>query len=1838
MAKQFNLTANLQIKGPIGADAVIRSLNSKFKNVSATIDLKLGSTAKDIKRIEADFRRFNTTLAQTTDVATRATTALSGLASSLSTAKFSQVSSQINTAGASITGLGTSFRKTTKDIDAATFSAAKFGKDSALALKRFAAFTIPTTFFFGITAGFAAGLKSAIAFEREMVRVAQTVKQPLGAISGLQSTITKLSTDLGVSSAKLADISLILAQAGLSAKETQTVLSSLAKTELSASFENLTETTDGVIAAMRQFKIEASGVEDLLNSINEVSARYAVEASDIVTAIQKTGGAFKAAGGNVNELIALFSSIRETTRESGDTIATGIRTIAGRLQRTETVTALAELGVELRDASGEFVGIFEAFQRIGVVLSQKSTTSEVFAGIVEQIGGLRQLSRVIPAITEYAKAQEILNVANEKNNSLNQAAARAQESLAIQLDRLRESFVALFREITDNQFFKIVSRGFVDATIGATKLISALEPLIPVIGALGIVKLGQGLGSVSQFFKGFAGFFGGEQELTSEEKLNVILREREKIQAKISKEKERSADRERRLVERARKDEIAASREKIRLEKESERKKQNAIRLERQTQQEARKVLLDEQKLSNERQRGTTAPKGGATSGVLVNKNTSALVALTTAVQQLTKNIASVAAEGKIAAAKSAAQRANVSSTNANSVGVAGSLDPLAGLTGEARRREFARLQGKAASSRLGPPRQIPTAATLSQIRKDEFARQQISAAGTPVIVPRPIDIAGLDAPDLLTDEILKGRIPRPTRPIPSGNVLPRTTGKSVPLGGISPRPSAQRRRELRNQVKRDQQQAFDRVLQDAGIFDKQQSSRAPSLSSLDTKGLGFSLAGAAKTSTADLNAQAEIEAKKRLTNARIKQGVGLAAAFTVPSIIDALSDREGSIAAAQNLRVDTGSALASAQRQGFAGAVGTGISTGVGVGLFAGGPIGAVAGGVAFFSDLIASTERLEKEVIQGRLSNALNAVSDTLKDFENDLASTNDVLNSFRDLGQASVVALRSTREGQSTFFGTASSAVSDLANRLPFPIDPTTLAARQFGNTFEGLGFTESIIPAIQGIFGGTQFEDLKRNRRQENDFAIQQANAAAAETITIQLGNLIKRAAQRGVTAQEIGNDELIKGLLSKENLLSLATTDRAGRRFIAEGREEAAIARGRVIADEAIKKRGELETRLVGIHDRQIQILEVSARALNAFNDRVEELNNKFSSLDNSISNIQGSFDSISSLFSSSGIGRVSVNTNIRSRDGLDAASSFLGGGARRRLEQIQGNFGVLSEITERLIGLGRGRIGPEATIDTLNFGTDKAPIFLKDFLKELSDVDQARIKSALGAEGAVGDALKKIIDDIRSDAGAGVRNRLEGLNASEIQGFTDALKKSVDTLNVYTSQLEAINNLLDRNKEIQIKVAEINASIIENRNQLEAARRGVGIERVRRPEDVLGVRNARLGAFAGFNSEQIGNAAQINILRIRALQNNIRDIQDGTLPVGPGGAASRIASINSEISVLKRGLVDATNALNVLATDTAELSLKEQELARVVGDRQARENFNRNFAGAGPLDQLKQALGVRTLVGAAQRGSFLNAQEARQGLAAASGLGGAFRINGESLDTIIPRLLKASGLNFFNADVTNEEVKLEGERKALQEKQISALNELSGLNNIQILLLEEQNNQTFALISSIKELVSVLDKNNPDVRRASGGIIPGSGNSDSVHALLTPGEYVLRKDVVRRVGLGALNRLNGIQRFANGGQVLPGATTNNLVMPNINTQQMLTAVNQFSNSVNILSQSLNNFIPEITFTGHHTVDVRILGAEVLTTIQPAIQELINNQITGSIRKLILDRFPESGPV
>ena len=456
MAERFNLTAQIQLQAPTNVNQVANQIKKQLSNVGK-VDVQVQADTRALRSANDQLNKFNR-----------------------------------------------SARDSTKSVS-------ELNRTIAESARRFSVITVATGTLLGLVNAFKNSVKGAIEFEREIVKIQQVTGKTANQLKGLTDEVTKLSTSLGASSADLLNVSRILLQTGLSAEKTRKALDVLARTSLGATFDSIQDTTEGAIALLRQFGgvarktgTEIQFLEKSLDAINSVSKSFAVESGDLVTAIRRVGGVFASAGGSVNELIALFTSVRATTRESAETIATGLRTIFTRIQRAETVSQLKELGIELQDAQGNFVGAFEAFKRLSAGLSSLDPRSFRFSEIVEQLGGFRQIGKVIPLIQQFTTAQQALNVAQNASGSVAKDAQTAQQSLAVQIQKTKEQFDALIRSFADSTTFRSVIDGALKLAQALIRIGDALGPVLPLLANLFALKVGAGLGKGLAAFAGFS--------------------------------------------------------------------------------------------------------------------------------------------------------------------------------------------------------------------------------------------------------------------------------------------------------------------------------------------------------------------------------------------------------------------------------------------------------------------------------------------------------------------------------------------------------------------------------------------------------------------------------------------------------------------------------------------------------------------------------------------------------------------------------------------------------------------------------------------------------------------------------------------------------------------------------------------------------------------------------------------------------------------------------------------------------------------------------------------------------------------------------------------------------------------------------------------------------------------------------------------------------------------------------------------------------------------------------------------------------------------------------------
>jgi len=86
--------------------------------------------------------------------------------------------------------------------------------------------------------------------------------------------------------------------------------------------------------------------------------------------------------------------------------STDIRDITARMQRPRTLRVFKAIGIDLTDHNGKFIGLYEALQKISLALESIDSDDPIMAYIVESLGGMRQMCKIMSLIERATNADD----------------------------------------------------------------------------------------------------------------------------------------------------------------------------------------------------------------------------------------------------------------------------------------------------------------------------------------------------------------------------------------------------------------------------------------------------------------------------------------------------------------------------------------------------------------------------------------------------------------------------------------------------------------------------------------------------------------------------------------------------------------------------------------------------------------------------------------------------------------------------------------------------------------------------------------------------------------------------------------------------------------------------------------------------------------------------------------------------------------------------------------------------------------------------------------------------------------------------------------------------------------------------------------------------------------------------------------------------------------------------------------------------------------------------------------------------------------------------------------
>jgi TP901 family phage tail tape measure protein len=225
---------------------------------------------------------------------------------------------------------------------------------------------------------------------------------------------------------------------------------------------NVNDASNFLTAAINGFNLAANDATRIIDRFAALGAGAAASAQEIAVALSKVAPAAASAGVGIDNLMAFVTKAIETTREAPENIGTAFKTIFARMRQLTDIgktledgmdvnnveKALRNIGVELRDASGEFRDLDKVLIDVGY--KWDSITRSQQAYIATTLAGTRQQTRLIALFENFDRTLELIDVSQRSAGAAAIQHAEFMQGLEAATTNLKTSFQAFITSISNS--------------------------------------------------------------------------------------------------------------------------------------------------------------------------------------------------------------------------------------------------------------------------------------------------------------------------------------------------------------------------------------------------------------------------------------------------------------------------------------------------------------------------------------------------------------------------------------------------------------------------------------------------------------------------------------------------------------------------------------------------------------------------------------------------------------------------------------------------------------------------------------------------------------------------------------------------------------------------------------------------------------------------------------------------------------------------------------------------------------------------------------------------------------------------------------------------------------------------------------------------------------------------------------------------------------------------------------------------------------------------------------------------------------------------------------------
>lgn len=342
------------------------------------------------------------------------------------------------------------FKNLTQPLGRVSGLATEFEKSIAASNARVLAFGASVGIINGVQNAFSELVKTGVDVQKTLADIAAISGKSGQELSKFGDELFNTAKNTSQSFKTAAQAALEFSRQGLSTEETlKRTNDALTLTRFTTL--NAAEAVDVLTAAANSFSETGITTAQIINKLIAVDTKFAVSAEDLANGLARAGSIAQEVGVNFDELNAAITIAQERTARGGAVIGNALKTIFTRLRSDETVQALRDIGVESLNAQGGLKGAIPILQEVATKIQNLGGGERV--QVLEAVASkynINILSALLDDLNNAnSKFSEAVNVSSAASNQAYERQVELNKTLAAQINNTTVSVTQLFNKLAE---------------------------------------------------------------------------------------------------------------------------------------------------------------------------------------------------------------------------------------------------------------------------------------------------------------------------------------------------------------------------------------------------------------------------------------------------------------------------------------------------------------------------------------------------------------------------------------------------------------------------------------------------------------------------------------------------------------------------------------------------------------------------------------------------------------------------------------------------------------------------------------------------------------------------------------------------------------------------------------------------------------------------------------------------------------------------------------------------------------------------------------------------------------------------------------------------------------------------------------------------------------------------------------------------------------------------------------------------------------------------------------------------------------------------------------------